>query len=214
MSATSDHIVFVLASANPDKAKEMREILVDALAGVADLRDRPLGVPPVDEVGQTLEDNARLKAVAVCQATGLSSIADDTGLEVVALGGRPGVETARFAGPDADYGQNVRLLLSELEGATDRRARFRTVALAVTVDGTELVAEGSVDGTIALHPAGTGGFGYDPVFVPDGSDGRTLAEMEPGEKHAISHRGRAFRALAAEIRSRLDADGLGAAHRR
>jgi XTP/dITP diphosphohydrolase len=131
-------------------------------------------------------------------------VADDTGLEVDALDGAPGVRSARFAGETARYEDNVRKLLDELGriGATEsaqRRARFRTVALVRFADGGEIVAEGVIDGTIADQPRGAGGFGYDPVFQPDGGDGRTFAEMSADEKHAISHRGRAFRALADQL---------------
>lgn len=185
----------VLASANPDKAAEIAAILV-----AHDLVPRPTGVPDVDETGSTLVENARLKAVALVEATGDAAVADDTGLEVDALGGAPGVHSARYAGEGATYLDNVAKLVAALEGRSDRRARFRTVALARFPDGSEVVAEGVVAGTIAPVPRGDGGFGYDPVFVPEGGGGRTFAEMSPDEKHAISHRGRAFRALDALLR--------------
>ena len=180
----------VLASANPDKVREIRELL----AGL-DVEPRPEDLPDVDETGETLEDNARLKAVAVMEATGLPAVADDTGLEVVALGGAPGVRTARFAGEKATYADNVAKMLDVLTGVEDRRARFRTVALARFPDGREVLAEGAVDGVIADEPRGSEGFGYDPLFVPVEGDGRTFAEMTADEKHELSHRGRAFRAL-------------------
>lgn len=183
---------FVLASANPDKAREIAAIL-----GAHDLVPRPAEVPDVDETGETLEENARLKAVALVEATGEAAVADDTGLEVVALDGAPGVYSARFAGENATYADNVGKLLRSLEGADDRRARFRTVALARFPDGREVIAEGVVDGTIATESRGAAGFGYDPLFVPDEGDGRTFAEMTSDEKHAVSHRGRAFRSLDA-----------------
>ena len=183
---------FVLATANADKAAEIAAIL----AGF-ELVPRPASVAEVDETGDTLEDNARLKAVALVEATGTAAVADDTGLEVEALGGAPGVRSSRFAGEGATYADNVAKLLRDLGGRPDRRARFRTVALARFPDGREVVAEGVVDGAIAARPRGTTGFGYDPVFVPDDGDGRTFAEMTSDEKHAVSHRGRAFRALAA-----------------
>jgi XTP/dITP diphosphohydrolase len=189
---------FVVATANPDKAAEIAAIL----DGVVSLTPRPPDVADVDETGSTLEDNARLKAQALVDATGQPALADDTGLEVAGLGGAPGVYSARFAGEGATYADNVVKLLAALEGQEGpaRRARFRTVALARWPDGRELVAEGVVDGTIALAAAGAGGFGYDPVFVPDEGDGRTfaqLAEESPTAKHEFSHRGRAFRALSA-----------------
>jgi XTP/dITP diphosphohydrolase len=158
-------------------------------------------VGEVVEDGDTLEANARIKAVAVSDATGRSAVADDTGLEVDALGGAPGIYAARFAGADATYADNVAKLLSELDrvGARspdERRARFRTVALVHDPDGREVVGVGAVEGTIADAPRGSATFGYDPVFVPDEGDGRTFAEMSEAEKHGISHRGRAFRVLA------------------
>ena len=190
---------FVLASANPDKAREIAEILI----GV-ELVPRPAWVPDVDETGTTLEENARLKAVALALATGEAAIADDTGLEVDALDGAPGVYAARFAGPTATYADNVAKLLADLSDvpAARRTARFRTVALAAFPDGREVVAEGVVEGVIAERGRGESGFGYDPVFIP-GNDlsGRTFAEMGPAHKHAISHRGRAFRNLAAALHS-------------
>ena len=189
----------VLATANPDKAAEVAAILADALGDRLELVARPSEVPDVAETGATLEDNARLKALALVAATGEGAVADDTGLEVAALGGAPGVYSARFAGEGATYADNVAKLLADLEGETDRLARFCTVALARFPDGTELVTEGLVYGTISEAPRGTGGFGYDPVFVPDGADGRTFAEMSPEEKHSMSHRGLAFRTLAARL---------------
>jgi XTP/dITP diphosphohydrolase len=186
----------VLATANADKAAEIVAIL-SAATGIA-LVPRPADVAEVEETGATLEDNARLKAEALVAATGEAAVADDTGLEVDALGGGPGVYSARYAGPGATYDDNVRKLLAELEGVPleRRTARFRTVALLRRPDGTEVVASGAVDGVIALRARGSQGFGYDPVFVPAEGDGRTFAEMSPEEKHAVSHRGRAFRALA------------------
>ncbi len=186
--------VFVLASANPDKASEIRDILGPGF----DLLPRPGDVGEVDETGETLEDNARLKARALVVATGRPAIADDTGLEVDALGGAPGVRSARYSGAGATYESNVAKLLAELTGRSDRRARFRTVALAAWPDGREVVAEGSVQGVITDRVRGSGGFGYDPVFAPDGQH-RTFAEMTAAEKNAWSHRGRAFRALAAQL---------------
>ena len=194
----------VLASANPDKVKEIAAVLADALE--VELVPRPPEVPDVVEDGATLLDNARLKAQALVTATGLAAVADDTGLEVAALGGAPGVYSARYAGEGVTYADNVAKLLAELvalpDGGEPRSARFRTVALAAFPDGTELWAEGVVDGTIAHQVRGDGGFGYDPVFVPAEGGGLTFAEMTPEDKHAISHRGRAFRALAAALADR------------
>ncbi len=186
----------VLATANPDKTRELAALLQGF-----EVVPRPAGLPDVDETEDTLEGNARLKAVAVMQATGEPAVADDTGLEVDALGGRPGVYAARYAGPGATYADNVAKLLEELAGVAGaaRTARFRTVAVARFPDGREVVAEGWVRGTIADAPAGEGGFGYDSVFVPAGGDGRTFAQMSQAEKAAVSHRGRALRVLAAQL---------------
>jgi XTP/dITP diphosphohydrolase len=182
----------VLASANPDKVAEIAVVLT----GV-DLAPRPAEVPEVVESGRTLEDNARLKARAVMEATGEPAVADDTGLEVTALGGAPGVRSSRFAGEDASYADNVAKLLRALEGAQDRRARFRTVALTSFPDGREVLAEGTIEGVITEAPRGHGGFGYDPVFAPEGGGGRTFGEMSSQQKNELSHRARAFRELAA-----------------
>ncbi|HET9443258.1 MAG TPA: RdgB/HAM1 family non-canonical purine NTP pyrophosphatase [Acidimicrobiales bacterium] len=186
----------MLATANPDKAAEIAAVL-DGF----ELVPRPASVAEVDETGSTLVENARLKAVALVEATGLAAVADDTGLEVEALDGAPGVHSSRFSGEGASYADNVAKLLRDLAGRADRRARFRTVALARFPDGREVVAEGVVDGVIAGEARGHAGFGYDPVFVPDDGDGRTFAEMTAEEKHAVSHRGRAFRALAGRLRA-------------
>jgi XTP/dITP diphosphohydrolase len=194
----------VMASANPDKVTEIAAVLRGALE--VELLPRPPEVPDVVEDGETLLDNARLKAQALVAATGLPAVADDTGLEVQALGGAPGVYSARYAGEDVTYADNVAKLLSELDALPDdggsRAARFRTVALVAFPDGTELWAEGVVDGTIARQAQGSAGFGYDPVFVPAEGGGATFADMTPEAKHAISHRGRAFRALAAALADR------------
>jgi XTP/dITP diphosphohydrolase len=187
---------FVLATANPDKAREIHDILGPSVT----LLPRPASAPDVDETGATLLDNARLKAGALAAATGEAAIADDTGLEVDALGGAPGVYSSRYAGEGASYADNVTKLVEALSSAGEpRRARFRTVAVAVWPDGREVMAQGLVEGTIARGARGEGGFGYDPVFVPDDGDGRTFAEMTAAEKHRISHRGRAFRALASGL---------------
>lgn len=185
----------VLATANPDKAAEIRGIL----EGI-ELVERPPGLPEVEETGETLLENARLKAQAVAMASGQPAVADDTGLEVEALEGAPGVHAARFAGSDATYADNVAKLLRQLAAVDgSRRARFLTVALVAYPDGREVSATGAVEGTIATEARGSGGFGYDPVFVPDEGDGRTFAQMSPLDKHALSHRGRAFRQLAAAL---------------
>jgi XTP/dITP diphosphohydrolase len=190
----------VLASANPDKAAEIAAILRAAVPDL-DLAPRPADLPDVEETGTTLLENARLKAAAIAAATGEAAVADDTGLAVDALDGAPGVYSARFAGEDATYADNVAKLLTELDGVEPERrtARFETVALVRWPDGREVAAHGAVDGVIATAGRGDSGFGYDPIFVPGEGDGRTFAELRPEEKHALSHRGRAFRALAAEL---------------
>ena len=192
---------FVLATANPDKAAEIEALLGEAQLPI-ELVARDRSLPEVEESGATLEENARLKAIEVSMLTGSPAIADDTGLEVDALGGAPGVRSARFAGDDASYEDNVALLLEELAQVPDdrRTARFTTVAIARWPDGREIAAIGSIDGRIASAPRGSSGFGYDPVFVPDEGDGRSFAEMTADEKHACSHRGRAFRTLAEGLR--------------
>lgn len=191
---------FVLATANPDKAKEIADILGETVT----LLPRPIEVSDISETGTTLLENARLKARAIVDATDRPAIADDTGLEVDALGGDPGVYSARYAGETASYGDNVAKLLRELASVPERRtARFRTVAIAVYPNGEEVSAEGRVPGWITIEPRGTGGFGYDSVFVPADGDGRTFAEMGLAEKNGISHRGAAFRALRHRLEERL-----------
>ena len=182
------------ASANPHKVAE----IIDLMGGVVDLVPRPQELADVVEDADTLLGNARLKAVAVCAATQLPALADDTGLEVDALDGAPGVITARFAGEGATDAQNRQKMLVQLDGknAAQRSARFRTVALLRFVDGREIVAHGVCEGSIALHETGDRGFGYDALFIPADGDGRTFAQMTIEEKHELSHRGRAFRALA------------------
>jgi XTP/dITP diphosphohydrolase len=188
---------FVLATANPDKTREIIQLLPSIR-----LLPRPESVPEVEETGETLTDNALLKARALVAATGQAAVADDTGLEVAALGGAPGVYSSRFAGEHASYADNVAKLMAAMRDvpAGRRQARFRTVAVAVWPDGRQEIAEGIVDGVIAASRRGDNGFGYDPVFVADDGDGRTLAEMTPEEKNAVSHRGRAFTLLAERLR--------------
>ena len=183
-----------IASKNPDKIKEIEEVL--GATGLVGEIVQGLRWDDVEENGATLEENALLKARAVAEATGLPVMADDTGLEVEALGGAPGVHTARFAGPEATYADNVARMLREMEGIGDRRARFRTVVAMVFPDGVEVVADGSVDGAITTTPRGSGGFGYDPIFEVNG---RTLAEMPGTEKNQLSHRARAIRTMASGL---------------
>lgn len=188
----------VCASANPDKVREIQQIL----ASEVDLLPRPTDVADVVEDAGSFIGNARLKASALCAATGLPAVADDTGLEVGALGGAPGVDSAIYAGDRCSYADNRRKLLAELDGVADRRAAFRTVAIVVWPDGSELAVEGVCPGVITTVERGEVGFGYDSVFQPDEGDGSTFAEMGAEAKHAISHRGRAFRALLSELAQR------------
>jgi XTP/dITP diphosphohydrolase len=197
-------LTLVVASANKDKAAEIQAILA-SVPGLV-LIPRPDDVADVEETGETLVENARLKARALCEATGLAAVADDTGLEVEALDGAPGVYSARFAGEGATYADNVAKMLAELQrvgavGSVGRKARFASVAFVAYPDGTELWVEGAIEGVITEEPRGDQGFGYDPIFAPEGFDGRTFAEMSAEEKHAVSHRGRAFRALAERLGS-------------
>jgi XTP/dITP diphosphohydrolase len=184
----------VCASANPHKVAEM----FDLMGGVVDLQPRPVALADVVEDADTLVGNARLKAVAVCASTGLPAFADDTGLEVDALNGAPGVRTARFAGEQATDADNRSKMLRELAGKT-RTCRFRTVALLRFPDGQEIIAEGVCEGVLAESEMGERGFGYDPLFIPRDGDGRTFAQMSIEEKHVLSHRGKAFRALAKKL---------------
>jgi len=184
----------IVASQNPDKVAEIEHVL--AQLGIEIVRGHSW--PEVAETEPTLEGNALLKARAVVAATGMAAIGDDTGLEVEALGGAPGVFTARYAGPNATYADNVTKLLAELAGAGNRRARFRTAVAFVDPTGEEVVVAGSLEGEIAHERRGTGGFGYDPVFLVGE---RTLAEMGADEKHAISHRAVALRALRVALQT-------------
>ena len=185
----------VCASANPDKVAEIQRLL----DGVVDLLPRPAHVPDVVEDAGSLLGNARLKAAALCAATGMPAVADDTGLEVEALDGAPGVDAAHYAGEGCSYAENRSKLLSEMAGVSDRRAAFKTVAIVVWPDGSELHVEGVCPGVITTTERGEIGFGYDSVFQPDEGGGATFAEMGVEAKNAISHRGRAFRALLERV---------------
>ena len=176
------------ATRNEHKLREVREILASL-----ELVPLPDAVELPPEQGETFADNALAKARAAHAATGLAAIADDSGIEALALGGRPGVRSARYAGPRASDQENLDLLLGELADAADRSVAY------VDEDGAERLFEGRCEGRLAQEQRGSGGFGYDPVFVPDDTgpgDRRTMAELSGAEKHAISHRGRAAKALA------------------
>jgi XTP/dITP diphosphohydrolase len=188
----------VCASANPDKVAEIAQLL----DGVVDLQPRPAGLGDVVEDADTLIGNARLKAAAVMEASGSPAVADDTGLFVDALGGAPGIRAARYAGADCTYADNRRKLLAALVDSDDRRAAFRTVAIVVWPDGSELAVEGVCTGVITTAERGVDGFGYDPIFQPDEAGGITFAEMTAEAKNAVSHRGRAFEALLSALAQR------------
>jgi XTP/dITP diphosphohydrolase len=190
---------FVLATANAHKAEEIRRVLEPY--GV-ELLARPHDVGDVDETEETLEGNALLKARALTDATGLPAIADDTGLFIDALGGRPGVYSARYAGENATFADNVAKALGELEGvgAPERTARFRSVIAVTYPDGSSWWVDGVLDGVILFSPVGAGGFGYDVIFAPSLHPGTSLAQLTPDEKSAISHRGQALRAAAEKLR--------------
>ena len=189
----------LIASHNPGKVREIAELLqpfaIDALAA------SELDLPEPEETGSTFAENATIKALAASTATGLPALSDDSGLEVAALGGEPGIHSARWGGDTKDFGLAMRRVQEELErrDASDRRANF-TCALALAApDGKVQVFEGKVFGTIAWPPRGNRGFGYDPIFVPDGH-AETFGEMDPERKHAMSHRARAFEKLMASLR--------------
>jgi XTP/dITP diphosphohydrolase len=197
----------VLATRNPHKITELRAILASTGAGIdlVGVNEFP-GLPDVAETGVTFAENALLKATETARRTGLPSIADDSGLCVDVLGGCPGVFSARWAGKHGDDVANLDLLLAQLSDIADeyRRAHFTCAAALALPDGTEAVREGRIDGRLLHARRGEYGFGYDPVFLPDGHD-RTTAEMSADEKNAISHRTRAFRALAADLAALLPA---------
>ena len=181
----------VFATNNKHKVKEITDLLDDnfRILGLADLNI----TEDIPEEADTLEENALFKARFVHEKTGRNVFADDTGLEVTALGGAPGVYSARYAGENKSFDDNIEKLLREMKGANDRSARFRTV-IALILDGTEYLFEGTVEGEILKERRGTGGFGYDPVFLATGYD-RTFAEIPLGEKNKISHRAKAMRQL-------------------
>ena len=188
-----------MGSANPDKVAEIASLLEGF-----EVLPRPAGMGDVVEDADTLEGNARLKARAVCAAAGEAAVADDTGLEVDALDGAPGVHSARYAGDDATYDDNVDKLLAALDGVApeQRTARFRTVVMVVWPDGREVVVDGVCEGRIGFERRGANGFGYDPVFEPLEAPGETFATMPSDAKHRISHRGRALRALTRALADR------------
>lgn len=183
----------VVASANPDKVAE----LVQLLGKRYDVQPRPEGAPETIEDQDTLEGNSIKKAREIAEFTNCAALADDTGLFVYALGGDPGVYSARYAGPSATYQQNVDKLLLEMVDVEldDRSAEFRTVVAVILPDGTGVTGEGIVEGSIVVRPRGSNGFGYDPVFEPTDAGGMTFAQLSSEEKSELSHRARALRSL-------------------
>jgi XTP/dITP diphosphohydrolase len=190
----------VLATKNQGKLAELRRILSGLDVELVSAGD--VALPDVEETGDTFEENALLKARSAAAASGLACVSDDSGLVVDALGGEPGVRSARYAGGHGDDEANLRLVLERMSGVADRRARFVCVAALAAPDGREWTARGVLEGSLTAAPRGESGFGYDPIFVPLGED-RTTAEMTPGEKDAISHRGEAFRALRPAVQALL-----------
>jgi XTP/dITP diphosphohydrolase len=189
----------VLATSNKGKVREFAGLLEGVFGRIISLND--LESPPeIIEDGKTFEENALKKARAVAAYSGRPALADDSGLEVEVLGGKPGVYSARYAGEGASDKDNIVKLLSELRGVSDRRARFVCVLALVSPDGKEITVKGTCDGLIASEPRGEGGFGYDPVFFA-AEFGKTMAELEPGLKNRISHRARAAEALNRRLRS-------------
>jgi XTP/dITP diphosphohydrolase len=195
-------VKLLIATNNPGKVREYQELLEDLPVAFEITYPVQEGLAlEVEESGETFEENARLKALAFAQASGLLTLADDSGLEVDALDGAPGVRSARYAGPGASDVDRYRKLLGELAGvpATQRSARFRCVVALAQPDGQIHTTDGSCEGEIGYEPRGVHGFGYDPVFVVEGYGGRTMAELSPEIKNQISHRGRALAAIRATL---------------
>ena len=198
----------IFATGNAGKLREAAEVLGPDFEIVS---PASLGLTEdIPETGSTLQENSLQKARYLFERTGLPCFADDTGLEVDALGGAPGIYSARYAGPGHDHDANMAKLLAELKKIPDqvgddgvsRRARFRTVVTLILADGQPHFFEGTCEGSIATARRGSGGFGYDPVFLPDAYPGRTLAEVSEAEKNAVSHRGKAMRALSQWLKAR------------
>jgi non-canonical purine NTP pyrophosphatase (RdgB/HAM1 family) len=190
----------VLATTNPGKVAEIEEIMSGLPVRFLTRQDLSNWPGPIDETGKSYLENALIKARAFSQTTGKAALADDSGIEVDALDGAPGIRSARFSGPGATDAQNNSALAELMREVPvdSRTARYRCVAVVLTPDGTEITAEGTCEGTIAMEPAGTGGFGYDPWFIPEGYE-QTFGELSAEVKHAISHRGKALRQLSEKL---------------
>lgn len=197
----------VLATNNAKKLAELRRVVGDDVEVLALADTTPYPEPA--ETERSFEGNALLKARACVAATGLPALADDSGLEVDVLNGMPGVRSARWAGAHGDDRANLELLLRQVDDVPDgeRGARFVCALALVLPDGTEHVERRAWEGRLATAPVGENGFGYDPVFLPDGAGGRTAAELEPADKDAVSHRGQAVRAMASTLSTVLGAGG-------
>ena len=189
-----------IASRNPGKLREIRQICAGWPVRWVTFEDEPDRWPEVVETGTSYLENARMKARAVAEALGVPALADDSGIEVDALGGGPGARSARYAGEGATDRRNLDMLIRAIAGvpASGRTARYRCVAIVVWPGGRDVWVEGVCEGSLVTRPRGSGGFGYDPIFVPAGREA-TMAELTPEEKDRISHRGRAFRALAERL---------------
>ncbi len=184
----------VIASHNEGKVRELAELF--APFGIECVSAASLGLPEPEETGESFADNAKLKAMAAAQGSGLPALADDSGLEVTALGGAPGIHSARWGGSDKDFGLAMARVNQALAKGSDGHANFTCVLAIASPDGSVAVSEGKVFGTVVWPPRGTRGFGYDPIFVPDGYD-ETFGEMAPDLKNRLSHRMRAFEKLMA-----------------
>ncbi len=186
----------MIASHNPGKVREIAELL--APHGLSAVSAADLALPEPEETGTSFEANARLKALAAAAGADMPALADDSGLAVAALDGRPGIHSARWAGPERDFATAMARVEEELAGKGDRRAHFVCVLALARPDGRCETFEGRVDGQLVWPPRGDRGFGYDPMFLPDGHD-LTFGQMDPALKHAISHRARAFEKFQAAI---------------
>lgn len=196
-------LTFLAATHNRKKRDELLRILGPLGIHIVAADEAGVDFSDVEETGTTFLENARLKAHAGCQESGMPCVADDSGLEVFALNGQPGVYSARYAGEHGNDGKNNQKLLQALQGVSQRDARFVSAVCAVFPDGRELNATGYCNGAIGFAPRGDGGFGYDPLFLPEKTPGKTMAELTPEEKDGISHRAQALEQLAKQLQTML-----------